>query len=81
MAKKTYTCFNCGKVFARSYELMLHYDFHRGEPVVREAGCVCAQDYDVRCGFCLNCGYIHSTGWIIRNGVAVDEKVPSGQYR
>jgi ribosomal protein L37E len=71
MAKKIYKCWDCGKVFNESYKLLLHYDFHRGEPTVREAGCVCGKDYDVRRGSCLHCGFVHSTGWRVINGEAV----------
>lgn len=71
MAIKKYVCDNCGKSFDKQYQIMLHADFHAGEPMVREAGCVCGQTYDVRRGSCLNCGYVHSTGWIVINGEAV----------
>ena len=65
MAKSKYECYNCGKKFKAQYELLLHYDFHKGEPVVREVGCFCARDYDVRSGVCLHCGYVHSQGWAL----------------
>jgi len=65
MAKKMHTCFNCGKTFAQQYQLLLHYDFHKGEPVVRQAGCLCGADYDIRCGKCLECGHVHSAGWVV----------------
>ena len=66
--KKIYECFNCGKTFEAQYQLLMHYDFHKGEPTVRAAGCMrCAQDYDVRCGKCLKCGYVHSAGWVVAN--------------
>jgi hypothetical protein len=71
MAKKSYKCDNCGKTFAQQYLLMLHNDFHAGEPVVREAGCFCGQYYDIRRGSCTNCGYIHATGWRVINGEAI----------
>jgi len=71
MAKKVYVCADCGKQFVKLYESMLHVDFHRGEPVVREMGCVCGQYYDVRRGSCIHCGYVHSTGWRVIDGVAV----------
>jgi len=63
-----YKCFDCGKRFAKQYEVMLHADFHKGEPIVRALGCVCAQDYDVRSGKCEHCGYVHSQGWGLKNG-------------
>jgi ribosomal protein L37E len=71
MAKKVSKCWDCGKVFAQNYLLMLHYELHRGEPQVRAAGCVCGQDYDVRRGSCQACGFIHSTGWRVIDGIAV----------
>ena len=71
MAKKKYACENCGKAFEQRYLLMLHYDFHAGEPVVRDLGCVCGNVYDVRRGSCHHCGHIHSTGWRVINGEAV----------
>jgi ribosomal protein L37E len=71
--KDKYKCFDCGKSFPESYLMLLHYDFHRGEPTVREAGCFCAQTYDVRVGTCAHCGYKHSNGWRVVNGVAVGE--------
>jgi DNA-directed RNA polymerase subunit RPC12/RpoP len=64
MSKK-YECFNCGKTFAKRYEEMLHMDFHKGEPVVRAAGCFCGADYDIRNGKCAKCGHIHSAGWVV----------------
>jgi ribosomal protein L37E len=72
MAKKIYTCEDCGKQFAQQYQIMLHADFHLGEPVVRGMGCVCGQYYDVRRGSCTHCGYVHSTGWRVINGEAVN---------
>jgi ribosomal protein L37E len=71
MAKPKHECENCGKTFAEKYKLLLHYDFHRGEPVVREMGCGCGDMYDVRMGYCGNCGFVHSTGWRVINGEAV----------
>jgi len=72
MAKKrVQKCWDCGKIFAESYQLLLHYEFHRGEPVVRQAGCFCGQDYDIRRGSCISCGFVHSTGWRVINGEAV----------
>ena len=62
-----YKCFNCGKAFAKQYEMLLHYDFHKGEPVIRETGCICGAGYDIRAGKCFDCGYIHSTGWVVSN--------------
>jgi hypothetical protein len=62
-----YKCFNCGKTFEKQYQMLLHYDFHLGEPVVRQAGCNCGQDYDVRAGKCFSCGTVHSTGWVVSN--------------
>jgi len=62
-----YECFNCGKKFAKQYEMLLHYDFHKGEPVIRAAGCFCGGEYDVRLGKCLECGVIHSAGWVVAN--------------
>lgn len=61
-----YECFNCGKKFAKQYELFLHYDFHKGEPIVNAAGCTCGKDYDIRSGNCLHCGTTHSTGWAVK---------------
>jgi hypothetical protein len=66
MAKKIHKCWNCGKTFKEFYQYLLHADFHKGEPMVREAGCFCAQDYDVRSGKCLHCGHVHSEGWAIK---------------
>jgi DNA-directed RNA polymerase subunit N (RpoN/RPB10) len=60
-----YNCYNCGKKYAKQYELMLHLDFHKGEPVVREHGCYCGASYDIRLGKCLECGHVHSTGWAL----------------
>lgn len=71
MPKKIYTCDDCGKTFAKLHEIMLHADFHAGEPVVRDMGCVCGNYYDVRRGSCHHCGYIHSTGWRVIKGEAV----------
>lgn len=71
MAKKDYKCHDCGKSFAQQYLLMLHNEFHLGEPVVRDMGCFCGQYYDVRRGSCVHCGYIHSTGWRVINGEAI----------
>jgi DNA-directed RNA polymerase subunit N (RpoN/RPB10) len=65
MARKNYKCFNCGKLFEKQYQMLLHYDFHKGETVVREAGCVCGAGYDVRCGKCLECGAVYSAGWVL----------------
>lgn len=65
MAKKIHKCENCGKVFAEKYQLLLHYDFHKGEPVVREVGCWCGASYDVRVGKCQECGHVHSKGWAL----------------
>jgi len=70
-AKYKYKCADCGKSFERQYQLMVHADFHAGEPVVREAGCFCANYYDIRRGSCTHCGYVHSTGWVVINGEAV----------
>ena len=63
--KKVIQCFHCGKTFSATYQLHLHYDFHKGEPEVREAGCFCGQDYDIRNGKCASCGHIHSAGWVV----------------
>jgi ribosomal protein L37E len=71
MAKKLHQCENCGKSFPEKYLLMVHYDFHQGEPVVRDAGCFCGGMYDVRMGYCRECGYVHSTGWRVIEGLAV----------
>jgi GT2 family glycosyltransferase len=51
--------------------IMLHADFHKGEPVVREKGCFCANMWDIRRGSCHHCGYIHTNGWRVIDGVAV----------
>lgn len=69
--KMKYQCEDCGARFERQYQIMLHADFHAGEPVVRSMGCVCGQYYDVRRGSCTHCGYVHSTGWRVINGEAV----------
>jgi DNA-directed RNA polymerase subunit RPC12/RpoP len=71
MAKKIYTCEDCGKTFPAQFQLMLHADFHKGEPVVREKGCFCANYWDIRRGSCHHCGYIHTNGWRVIDGVAV----------
>lgn len=70
MAKKNYKCFDCGATFTEQYRLLLHYDLHKGEPVVREAGCFCGDNYDIRMGYCQACGYVHSTGWRVVAGAA-----------
>ena len=73
MAKKRIQkCWNCGKIFAESYQLLLHYDFHKGEPVIRAMACGnCAQDADIRSGVCNACGYVFASGWRVINGEAV----------
>jgi ribosomal protein L37E len=71
MAKQKYLCEDCGKRFEKQYQIMLHADFHKGEPIVREVGCICGNFYDVRRGSCQHCGYVHSTGWRVIDGVAV----------
>lgn len=71
MPKQKYSCEDCGKRFEKQYQLMLHADFHAGEPVVRELGCVCGNFYDPRRGSCHHCGWIHSTGWRVIQGEAV----------
>jgi len=65
MAKK-YKCFDCGKIFLKQWERMLHEsNLHAGEPTVRPIACMsCASDIDIRNGSCLTCGYIHSAGWV-----------------
>ena len=60
-----YECYNCGKTFAKHYQLLLHYDFHKGEPTVRPSGCFCASTWDVRAGKCFDCGQIYTEGWVL----------------
>ena len=60
-----YKCFDCGASFPKQYQIMLHVEFHRGEPTVRPAGCFCGGTYDVRAGNCFECGYVHSNGWVL----------------
>jgi len=60
-----YECYNCGKKFEKQYQLLLHYDFHKGEPTVRPTGCVCAGTWDVRAGKCLECGRVYTQGWAL----------------
>lgn len=63
---KVYSCDDCGKTFDKPYKRMLHADFHLGEPVVRPIACSrCAQDVDVRNGYCLECGYQMTEGWYL----------------
>ena len=71
--KQKYKCWDCGKSFPESYLMMLHYDFHKGEPTVREAGCFCGQYYDVRIGYCLHCGHRFTDGWRVVNGKSTAE--------
>jgi hypothetical protein len=64
MAKK-YECFDCGKIFQKAWERMLHEStVHLGEPVVRPVACICAGDIDIRNGTCPSCGYVMSAGWV-----------------
>jgi len=64
--KMKYKCFNCGKSFKAQYELLLHYDFHAGEPTVRGMGCVCGEIYDIRAGECFLCGKVYESEWVTR---------------
>ncbi len=65
MAKK-YECFDCGKIFVKQWERMLHEsNVHQGEPVIRPVACTrCASDIDIRNGSCTTCGYVLSAGWV-----------------
>ena len=58
-------CYDCGYFFTTKVEYMLHCEFHRGEPTVREVGCTCGEMYDVRMGYCTYCNRIHSAGWAL----------------
>lgn len=60
-----YQCYDCGYFFATKVDSMLHADFHRGEPTVREVGCICGEMYDVRMGYCVHCNRVHSAGWAL----------------
>jgi len=59
-----YKCPNCAKRFAKQYELLLHYGFHAGEPVVRENGCACGEMYDIRSGKCFACDRVYQSDWV-----------------
>ena len=66
MAKKNYKCFHCGKDFNEQYKLLLHYDFHLGEPIVRPVACKdCLGEVDVRSGCCADCKRVYFPGWVI----------------
>ena len=66
MAKKTYKCFNCGVSFNEQYKLLLHYDFHLGEPTVRPIACKeCLGEVDIRSGFCADCKKVYNSGWAL----------------
>lgn len=60
-----FKCPNCAKRFEKQYELLLHYHFHAGEPVVRENGCVCGEMYDIRSGKCFSCNRVYQSEWVI----------------